>query len=285
MSKCIQLDFGKKWDNTAKSYIFDIDMCILLYEKKNFLGKKELVCNRRNLTILEGNVKSLRKLKIDTKVFLYTESDFKGESRLFSDFKVEDLGSYKFKSVKLENIPDDDCVLISDEPNFDGKLRILCDEINELKAEWDNNIDSIKVGKSVKKVALLDHSNENSKYFILNGGEEIRDIKKKFPELSDNISTIYLHVENCVIFFTESNYKGESQMFCRSQNLGNVFKNKIKSIQVDFLPGSDYLVYLYSKEGQSGKKITINNDVADTSSLPISNFGSFLLVDTKIGVL
>ena len=82
---CLKEIFGDKWKNAAKSYIFDINMCVELFEKSNFKGRKELVCQTRNLTLLDKKVKSLRKFNLETKVILSTKLKNEGESHIYEE--------------------------------------------------------------------------------------------------------------------------------------------------------------------------------------------------------
>merc|ERR1711976_749867 len=116
---------------------------------------------------------------------------------------------------------------------------------------------------------------------ILNAGDEVRDIKKEYPHMSDNISTIYLHVQRCLILYTDINYTGNSFMVCNTDNLNDDFVDNVKSIQVDYEENSDYYSYLYNDKNQEGKELKINSDIPDTSVLEFNDFKSFMLLNKK----
>ena len=281
---CLKVNFGEKWDKTVLSYKFDINQCFLLFEKKDFMGAKELVCNKRDLSLLSKKVKSMQKFDLESKVVLYTEKNFKGQKKVYDNLIVEDLGDFKFQSARIEMVPPPDCVLISDEINFEGRQRILCNQQNELTGDWDDTVDSIKIGKNVQKAAFLDHSNKDSKYMVLESGAVVTNLNKEHPEISDKISSVYLNVERCVILYTEVNYKGSNKMFCGTADFDEGFENNIKSIQVDFTPHTDYYMYFYSEKDQLGDKVKIDDDVSDVSKLAVTDFKSFLLANKKTGV-
>ena len=281
---CLKVNFGEKWNNTALSYKFDINQCFLLFEEAEFGGAKELVCNKRNLSLLSNKAKSMQKFNLESKVILYTEKNFKGEQKEFTDLTVEDLGNSNFQSARMEMVPPPDCVLISDEINFEGRQRILCDQQNELSGNWDNTVDSIKVGSNVHKAAFLDHSNKDSKYMVLEAGAVVQNLNETHKEVSDNISSVYLNVERCVILYNEVNYQGSNKMFCGTADFDEGFENNVKSIQVDFTPHSEYYMYFYTEKDQMGDKVKVDDDVADVSKLAFTEFSSFLLVNKETGV-